>query len=198
MFKDRLGHQLTFSQALVKIKGRLVSYGLDLVLFLLSLASYLPFHSLRKFCFRLAGMTIGKDSTLHVGCRFYQPCGIHIGRGSIIGDRCFLDGRDQLTIGNHVAIASQVLIYNSEHDIHSSDFKAILAPVVIDDYVFIGPRAILLPGIRVGKGAVIAAGAVVTHDVPDFAIVGGVPAKIIGQRQNQSPHYQLGHARLFQ
>ena len=90
------------------------------------------------------------------------------------------------------------MIYNSEHDLEKEDFSARLEPVEIGDYVFIGPRAIILPGVKIGKGAVIGAGAVVTKDVPDFAIVGGVPAKVIGERKNKSLHYRLGRARLFQ
>jgi len=63
--------------------------------------------------------------------------------------------------------------------------------------VFIGPRAIILPGVTVGKGAVVAAGAVVTKDIPDFSIVGGVPAQIIGERKTKDLHYKLGRARWF-
>ncbi|KKQ96441.1 MAG: Acetyltransferase, partial [Candidatus Woesebacteria bacterium GW2011_GWA1_39_12] len=70
--------------------------------------------------------------------------------------------------------------------------------VEIKDYVFIGPRAIILPGVSIGRGAVVAAGAVVTKNVPDFAIVGGVPAKVIGERKNKNLNYRLGRARLFQ
>ncbi|MGB9707413.1 MAG: acyltransferase, partial [Microgenomates group bacterium] len=82
-------------------------------------------------------------------------------------------------------------------DINDANFKAIEAPVYIEDYVFIGPRAIILPGVKIGKGAVVAAGAVVTKDVPPFAIVGGVPAKIIGERKNKQLSYKLGRARWF-
>ena len=80
----------------------------------------------------------------------------------------------------------------------SEEFLAREEPVVIDDYVFIGPRVIIMPGVKIGKGAIVAGGAVVTKDVADFTIVGGVPAKVIGERKNKNPKYVLGRARLFQ
>jgi len=143
-------------------------------------------------------MKIGRKSTIHMWANFFQPKNIKVGEGSIVGDHVFLDGRAKLTIGNHVDIASHVSIYNSEHDIEAEDFSAREESVEIGDYVFIGPRAIILPGVKVGRGAVIAAGAVVSKDVPDFMIVGGVPAKTIGERKNKNLKYKLGRARLFQ
>jgi len=148
--------------------------------------------------YRLAGMKIGKGSVVHMWANFFEPDGIKIGEDSVIGDHAFLDGRALLTIGSHTDVASSVMIYNSEHDLEKDDFSARTEPVDIGDYVFIGPRAIILPGVKIGKGAVIAAGAVVTKDVPDFTIVGGVPAKEIGERKNKDLHYKLGRARLFQ
>jgi maltose O-acetyltransferase len=135
---------------------------------------------------------------IHLWARFYDPSKIEIGQDSHIGDNCFLDGRRKIKIGNHVDIASQVLIYNEEHNVHSSDFEAIGGEVEIGDYVFIGPRAIILPNVKIGKGAVVAAGAVVTKDVADGTIVGGVPAVKIGERKVKDLHYKLGRARLFQ
>ncbi len=198
MFKDKNGRSLTSREVVIKVIRRLESYVLDFILMLLHFTTYIPSHLIRNLIWRLVGIRLGRKSTLHTGVRVFDPRHIEIGEGTIIGYRTFLDGRDKLIIGNHVDIASEVMIYNQEHDIHSQDFHPISEPVVIKDYVFIGPRAIILPGVTIGKGAVVAAGAVVTKDVPDFTIVGGVPAKPIGQRQNTKPHYRLGRFKLFQ
>lgn len=198
MFHDRMGRSLNNKQALEKIASRFINWILDFELLIISWAGLVPSHLFRLLIYKLAGMKIGKGSRIHIGARFFDPTNIDIGQDSIIGDNAFLDGRDKLTIGNHVDIASQVMIYNSEHDINSEDFHAISAPVEISDYVFIGPRAIILPAVKIGKGAVVGAGAVVTKDVEDFKIVGGVPAEVIGERRLKDPHYRLGRARLFQ
>ena len=183
---------------LVKIVNRLYNYLADFFLFLAYLGLMIPSHHFRRFILRLGGAQVGRGATVHMGCRFFSLKNLTIGADTIIGWKCFLDGRDRLAIGNHVDVASEVMIYNSEHNIDSSDFSAKKEPVEIGDYVFIGPRAIILPGVRIGKGAVIGAGAVVTKDVPQFAIVGGIPAKVIGERKNRDLSYRLGRARLFQ
>lgn len=197
-FRDRMGRSLTFGQALPKIANRFYNYWLDFELMILRCVGHIPFHSIRKFFYLLAGIKIGKKSTLHMWASFFQPKNIRIGEGTVIGDHAFLDGRAPLVIGSHVDVASGVMIFNSEHDLEKEDFPAIEEPVEIGDYVFIGPRVIILPGVKVGKGAVIAAGAVVTKNVPEYAIVGGVPAAVIGERKNKNLSYRLGRVRLFQ
>jgi len=197
MFFDKTGKKLTKKEVFQKIKNRLFNIFLEFEVFLLHLVGSLPSHHLRRFFYRLAGVKIGKGSTIHMGARFYDPRNISIGEDSIIGEGVVLDGRDKLIIGNHVDIASEVMIYNSEHDFNDPYFLAKNAPVLIEDYVFIGPRAIILPGVKIGKGAVVAAGAVVTKDVVPFSVVGGVPAKIIGERKIKNFSYKLGRARWF-
>jgi maltose O-acetyltransferase len=197
-FTDRKGNQLSWSDAFKKIGNRIYNYYLDLKVAKLWILSNVPFHGFRLWIYRWAGVRIGKNSYLHTGARFYQPNNITIGEGTIIGDHATLDGRAALKIGNHVDIASEVMIFNSQHDINHSDFDAIEAPVTIGDYVFIGPRAIILPGVTIGNGAVIAAGAVVTKDVAPGDVVGGVPAKPISKRQLTEFNYRLGRPRLFQ
>jgi len=184
-----------------KIYRRLNFILLEFENYILKLAGFIPFHHIRRFIYRMFGMKIGKGSTLHMGAVFYKIKNIEIGKDTIVGENAVLDGREKILIGDHVDIASEVMIYNSQHDINSNDFakveEVIKEPVEVGDYVFIGPRAIILPGIKIGKGAVVAAGAVVTKDVPDFKIVGGVPAKEIGERENKEPKYKLGRAAWF-
>ncbi len=184
-----------------RINGRLKAIILEFDNMILRWVGHVPSHHIRRFFYRIEGMKIGRGSAIHMGAVFYNAHNIEIGKDSIIGENAVLDGRAKLEIGNHVDIASEVMIYNSQHNIHSEDFakaeEVILEPVVIADYVFIGPRAIILPGVKIGKGAIIGAGAVVTKDVPDMAIAGGVPAKVIGERKVKELNYKLGRAAWF-
>lgn len=199
--KDKTGKELSAEEFSHKLNNRIHTVLLEFKVFFLHRIGIIPFHHFRRAMYRMAGMKIGKGSTIHMNTHFYNPANISVGEDSIIGEECVLDGRDKLYIGNHVDIASEVMIYNSEHNIESEHFAAtetvVKEPVYIEDYVFIGPRAIILPGVTIGKGAVIGAGAVVTKNVAPFAIVGGVPAKVIGERKNKNLHYRLGRAAWF-
>ncbi len=198
-FTDKHGNKLSLFSAFNKAMIRSYNWWLDLKLFLIhSTSLHVPIFFIRKTVFLLAGLKMGKGSVIHMGCKFFDPRNIRIGQDTIIGEGAFLDGRDALVIGDHVDIASEVMIFNSEHDLESPTFTAVNEPIKIGNYVFIGPRAILLPGINIGDGAIIAAGAVVTKDVAPNTIVGGVPAKLIGQRKLKDHKYILGRARLFQ
>ncbi|HWA51987.1 MAG TPA: acyltransferase [Patescibacteria group bacterium] len=181
-----------------KIINRVKNYFWDFELMILRWTGHIPIHIVRNFIYQIFGVEIGAGSKIHMHAKFFDQRGIKIGVDTIIGDGAFMDGRAGLIIGSHVDVASEVMFYTSEHDLESETFKAREESVKIGDYVFIGPRAIILPGVTVGKGAVVAAGAVVTRDIPDFAIVGGIPAKIIGERKTHDLHYKLGRARLFQ
>lgn len=199
MLKDKHGQTLSTSQVMSKGVGRLSSIWLELVTgFLWWGVGELPLHHLRRFFYRLSGMKIGQGSSVHMRVRIYDPRGITIGEDSIIGEQTILDGRAPLIIGDHVDIATGAMLYNSQHDIRDPHFTAIDGQTVVEDYVFIGPRAIVLPGVTVGKGAVVAAGAVVTKDVAAGTVVAGVPAKQIAERGLTEYSYRLGRARWFQ
>ena len=83
-----------------------------------------------------------------------------------------------------------------QHDYNSSEYTPVASNVTIEDYVWIASRATILPGVTIGRGAVVVCGAVVTKDVPPLAIVGGVPSKIIGWRKDNMK-YKLGDRPWF-
>lgn len=180
-----------------KILRRIRTVLLECDNLILKWVGFVPLHHVRRFFYRIEGMRIGRGSAIHMGAVFYNAKNISIGKDSIVGENAVLDGRDKLTIGDHVDIASEVMIYNAEHDVHDEDFKATRAPVEIGDYVFVGPRVIILPGVTIGRGAVVAAGAVVTKDVEEGMIVGGVPARVISHRNTNDLKYKLGRAAWF-
>lgn len=196
--KDRTGKNLTSQDIINKIIIRFKTIALEFCLMLLRWVGHIPIHTIRKIIYIISGIKMPLNSTIHMWANFFNPSGITIGSDTIIGDHCFLDGRAPLKIGDHVGIASQVLIYNDEHNLNSENYENSYGPVTINDYVFIGPRSIILPGVIVGKGAVVAAGAVVTKDIPEFEIWGGIPAKKIGDRAVKNLKYKLGRPMLFQ
>jgi acetyltransferase-like isoleucine patch superfamily enzyme len=197
-FVDKDDQKISFSKAVTKIINRFFSYFLDIQLYFLWQVGYFPIHTVRNFFYRLSGIKLGRKAAIHMGARFYLPKNISIGEGTIIGDHVFLDGRAPIKIGKHTDFASQVMIYNSEHNLSDPAFTATEEPVTIGDYCFIGPRVIIMPGVSIGDGAIVAGGAVVTKDVPEKTIVGGVPAKVIGERPLKEFKYKLGRPRLFQ
>lgn len=198
---------------------------IDFWVFLATLTGLIPSHTIRLFLYRnLFRVKIGRDSTIHWLARFNQPSGVEIGHNTIIGNDAFLDGRLKrewpekpssvtkfftylsdfinpqirpLTIGNNVSIAGEVCIYTMQHDVDDPNFTEIGAPVVIEDYAVIGTRVIILPGVHIGKGAVVASGAVVAKDVAPFTVAGGVPAVFIRNR-SKDLRYTLKFAKLFQ
>lgn len=188
---------------------------IDFWVFLCTLAGLIPSHTIRLFLYRhLFRVKIGEYSSIHWLARFNNPAGVEIGHNTIIGNDAFLDGRYKrggrsylrdfvsprlrpLKIGNNVSVAAEVRIYTMQHDIDDPDFAEVEGKVRIDDWVVIGTRVTILPGVHIGEGAVVAAGAVVTKDVAPYTMVGGVPAKFIRNR-SKNLRYTLKFARLFQ
>lgn len=103
-----------------------------------------------------------------------------------------MDNRGTITIGACVSISEEVIILTADHDVNTPHFVTRERPVEIGSYAFLGTRCMILPGVRIGRAAVVAAGAVVSRDVLDFEIVGGVPAKRIGLR-NKDLSYKIDY-----
>lgn len=164
--------------------------------FLLACTSKIPSHWLRMVLVRhFFRARIAPRVILYRGFEIRKPKNLRIATGTTIGYNAVLDARGGLEIGSNVNFSSEVMIWTAQHDYRSPDFETYYAPVRICDYVWIGPRAIILPGVTVGEGAVIAAGAVVTRDVAPYAVVGGVPAVKRAERP-RCLRYTLGRDAL--
>lgn len=146
----------------------------------------IPSHTLRniiyKHCFCV---DMAPKSVIYGGAEIRSPERLVIGEGSIIGDEAKLDSRNGIFIGKNVNFSTGVWIWTEQHDVNSSKFgpsKKNRKEVVVEDRVWLGSRVTVLPGVRIGAGAVVAAGAVVTKDCEPYGIYGGIPAKQIGTR----------------
>ena len=158
---------------------------------------FVPFHFFRKSIIELKFKSVGNSTNFLMGIEFREPKNISIGSNSVINKRVLLDGRGgQLKIGNNVDIAQETNIWTLEHDVHDDFHKDKGGDVIIEDYVWIASRVTILPGIKIGKGAVVAANSVVTKDVASMTIVGGVPAKKIGVRKSNLK-YSLNYQPWF-
>ena len=140
---------------------------------------------LRAFCGKMILAKCGKKVNIEKGAEF--PSSVELGDYSGIGVRAQINGK--VIIGKHVMMGPDVCIYVRNHAFDRTDIPmdqqgfANERIVVIEDDVWIGARVIILPGVHIGRGAIIGAGAVVTKDVPDYAVVGGNPARILKMRK---------------
>ncbi len=141
---------------------------------------------LRRYCCKRLFKNCGKNVNIEKGADFLFGDTVEIGDNSGIGIDAWI--RAELVIGSNVMMGPQVIIYGRYHNHDSTSLPMMMQgmgkyeAVRIEDDVWIGARAILLKGITIGKGSIIAAGSVVTKDVPPYTIVGGNPAKVIKRR----------------
>jgi acetyltransferase-like isoleucine patch superfamily enzyme len=131
----------------------------------------------------------GRGSSVSFGTRILDPGNIRVGSRSTIPNTSVIDGRGGLTIGNDCLLGFENVILTSTHasdrvDLPMLDQGMYEAPVSIGDDVWTGCRVVILPGVRIGSHAIIGAGAVVTNDIPDWAVAAGVPARVLRDRRD--------------
>jgi acetyltransferase-like isoleucine patch superfamily enzyme len=154
---------------------------------------HIPSRKLRKIYLHCWLGALGQGTCVQKDCLFLNGRRVSFGARNVINFGCMFDGRKfNVRIGDDVSIGPEASILTLGHDPQSLDFADRGGDVVIGDRAWIGYRAIILPGINIGEGAVVGAGAVVTKDVPAFSIVAGNPARIIGRR-NSNLTYQLNY-----
>lgn len=156
--------------------------------------SHIPSYTIRHAWYRhILGWRIGPNVSIlmgqHVQLTGLRSSGkkVSIGKGTVINWDCMLYTTAGLVIGEHVNISAGAWLITGAHDMNDPYFPAYYKPIVIGDHVWIGMRATILPGVTLGEGAVIMAGAMVSRDVPPYAVVGGIPAKVIKQRELSLP-----------
>jgi len=166
--------------------GRLWRFGImTLAMIPYHLALFPP---VRSALLRWYGARIGKRVVLH-NARFFNLyrsglSGLSLGNEVFIGDECLLDLADRIELGDQVTLAERVLILthtNVGYEDHplQRHFPASTAPVILERGCFVGAQAVILPGIRIGECSMVAAGAVVTRDVPANSVVAGTPARVL-------------------
>ncbi len=182
-----------------QVLGAVVKYSTNYLI------NHIPSYTVRHAWYRhVLGWHIGPKAAILMG-QHVQMAGVRtsarkvsIGRGTVINQGCLLYTTGGLVIGENVSISSGVWLVTGTHDMNDPQFVDIYKPIVIGDHVWIGVRATILGGVTVGEGAVVMAGAVVTHDVPCYAVVGGVPARVLTQRKLQNPSNSLDFHPLFE
>lgn len=146
------------------------------------LLTYVPNNRLTLVGLRVLGIRIGRGCAIHHGVQWRGCANVSIGSDVFIAELVTLDGRGRLGVGDSVSINSGVQIWTAQHDFRSPEFAYVTEPVSIGDHAWICSRAIILPGVTIGRGAVVAAGAVVTKDVAPWTVVAGNPARQVADR----------------
>ena len=154
----------------------------------------MPSRSLRELYLKGWLGKLGAKSGVQMGCRFLNGRKVFIGERNVINFGCLFDGRKfSIRTGSNVSIGPEATILTLGHDPRSASFEDRGGDVAIGDRVWIGYRAIVLPGVTIGEGAVVGAGAVVAKNVEPYAIMAGNPAKKIGERALEGLESRVEH-----
>ncbi len=138
--------------------------------------------SARVALLRAAGADLGAGVALGGGTFINHPGRLVIGAGSYIGRGCYLDLESSLVLGNNVAVGHGTSFITTQHRLGPSELRCGAfdsRPITVGEGAWIGANVTILPGVRIGRGAVVAAGAVVSAHVPPNALVAGVPSRIL-------------------
>jgi acetyltransferase-like isoleucine patch superfamily enzyme len=159
--------------------------------------THFPSHTVRQAVLKLWGAKIGKDVGIFRGTSVLGIHELEIGDFSTIGWRCLLDARGGLVIGTNVVIASDVQFIAGHHLPNSDDFSYIIEPTIVEDFVWIASRSMVLEGLTVGRGAVVAAGSLVRTSIPPMTIAAGIPAKPVRERRSSLDYVTTFRPKLY-
>jgi acetyltransferase-like isoleucine patch superfamily enzyme len=179
---------------MVRLIGVLLRYLPTPEWFMNNVVNRLPFRMWRHRLYQALGVTFEdpRSGCIMLGAEIHAPHRLTIGRNSVIGPRAMLDARGGITIGRDVNITGGVRFMTAKHDVQDPDFTAVYSPIDVGDRAWVTLGVTVLGGVTLGEGAVAAANATVTKDVPAFTIVSGTPAQAVGKR-NPDLRYTLDY-----
>lgn len=150
-----------------------------------------PSWTIRKIWYRVIGMKIGKGSCIDMNCYFLAPGEIAIGNNVHINQGCFLDARGGLVFEDNVSVSHYSKFVTGGHDWNDPEFKGIFLPIRVKEYAWVGVQCVILQGVTIGKGSVIASCSLVNKDTEDYSLYGGIPAKKIKNRNRDQIYHPL-------
>ena len=163
---------------------------------------------LRLALLRAAGARIGRDSAIHGGTYVSDPSRLVVGRDCFVNRNCYLDLGGSIVLGDNVVVGHGTSLITSHHEIGPSTRRAAKAPgarsIRIEDGAWLGANVSVLPGVTIGRGAVIGTGSVVTRDIPANVVAVGAPAGVVrvfppdeaGDGDERQGHHYAGPVRL--
>ncbi|WGX94737.1 acyltransferase [Nocardioides sp. L-11A] len=174
------------------MRNRLIQYLLN------EIVGKVPFVALRHHLYALAGVGFGERSVgmLMMHVEISAPHRLSVGANTVVGRRSRLDARGGIRIGSNVNIGSECALQTAKHDVDSPSFADSYGPIEIGDRAWLGERVLVLANVKIGEGAVVAAGGVVTNDIPPFTVAAGVPARVIRARRRDLT-YELSYRADF-
>lgn len=147
-------------------------------------SGWLPVHGLKCAMLRWFGATVGRGVVIKPNVRIKYPWRLSIGDFVWIGQAAWIDNLAEVTIGSHACLSQGVYLCTGSHNAHSAGFELKTEPITIGDGAWVAARTMVLQGVTFGPNSMAAAGSVVIKDVPATRIVGGNPAKPIGNRSH--------------
>lgn len=145
---------------------------------------WLPISRPKLSLLRLFGATVGRGVVVKPNVRIKFPWKLRVGENTWIGQEVWIDNLAEVTIGDNCCLSQGVYLCTGSHDHQRTTFDLVLGSITIESQCWIASKSVVLPGVRVGEGAVVAAGSVVVKNVDAGTIVGGCPATAIGSRQS--------------
>jgi acetyltransferase-like isoleucine patch superfamily enzyme len=162
----------------------------QVILFILGAVKYMPFHTImkiRNICYRTILKKMGENTNICDAVTITNPSNVSIGERCSVHEYSYFGGEGEIVIGDYVAIANNCTIISETHNFTDRTVPVKLQglspqPVIIGSDVWIGSKVTILGNVKIGKGAIIGAGSVVTRDIPEYAVAVGVPCEVIRYR----------------